>query len=130
MKDFLVEFTENGAIVHKDPSIIASKKDLPFCFLNPNLSKISGISPSYWAYNNGEIVPVSAEEKKRRDEHHQEKLPEPSVSLKTILDEFDNKMVEKLEKVHSVAKNLNNQLLVYKIALAISLILSLIGVFK
>jgi hypothetical protein len=33
MKDILVEFTDNGAIIHKDPSVIASKKDLPYCFL-------------------------------------------------------------------------------------------------
>lgn len=93
MKDILVEFTDYGAKVHKDPSVIAEKKGLPYCFFNPDLSKVSGVSPSYWiSTHDGEILPASLEERKRRDDYHQNRPPENSVSLKQLLNEMDEKI--------------------------------------
>jgi Asp-tRNA(Asn)/Glu-tRNA(Gln) amidotransferase C subunit len=87
MKDILVEFTDYGAIVHKNPSTILSKKDLPYCFFNPDLSKVSGVSPSYWVYSKeGTINQASPEERKRRDEYHKGKPLENTVSFKQTLD--------------------------------------------
>lgn len=99
MKDILVEFTDHGAIVHKDPSVIAAKRDLPYCFFNPELSKVAGVSPSYWVCNSDkEIVPASPEERKRRDEYHQNKPPENTVSLQQTLDQMQMAIASDLEQ--------------------------------
>lgn len=99
MKDILVEFTDHGAIVHKDPSVIAAKRDLPYCFFNPELSKVAGVSPSYWVCNEDkEIVPASPEERKRRDEYHHNKPPENTVSLKQTMDQVLDEVYADLEK--------------------------------
>lgn len=98
MKDILVEFTDHGAIVHKDPSVIAAKRDLPYCFFNPELSKVAGVSPSYWVCNEDkEIVPASPEERKRRDEYHHNKPPENTVSLKQTMDQVLDEVYTDLE---------------------------------
>lgn len=113
MKDILVEFTDYGAIIHKDPSVISSKKDLPFCFFNPNLSKVSGVSPSYWVYSSdNEIVPASPEEKKRRDEYHKGKPSENTVSLKQTIDlmrqEICDDIQEDINVIQEKIKNLES----------------------
>lgn len=46
MKNYLVEFTEKGARIYKDPVIIEQKKNNPNVLLNPELPK--GVSPSFW----------------------------------------------------------------------------------
>lgn len=47
--DFLVEFLEKGgAWVIKDPTLIAAKKDSPDVLLNPVISHLRGVSPSFW----------------------------------------------------------------------------------
>lgn len=129
MKDILVEFTDYGAKVHKDPSVIAEKKGLSHCLFNPDLSKVSGVSPSYWVCNkDGEILPASLEEQKRRDEYHQSKPPENVLSLKQTLDEIREeidasvvenkdcleKQIKELEQLINIDKqnlhDINNQL--------------------
>jgi hypothetical protein len=99
MKDILVEFTDNKAILHKDPLVISSKKDLPYCFLNPDLSKVSGISPSYWVYNKElGIIPASIEEQKRRDEYFNNKPPENEISLSQTLDNMQKTLSSNLKE--------------------------------
>jgi hypothetical protein len=71
MKDILVEFTEYGAIIHKDQKVIESKSNDDKCFLNPDLSKVVGISPSFWMLNEyNKIVKCSEEEMQRRKTYH------------------------------------------------------------
>ena len=111
MKNILVEFTDHGAIVHKDPSIIAAKRDLPYCFFNPELSKVAGVSPSYWVCNSDkEIVPASPEERKRRDEYHDTKPPENTVSFKQTMDELLDEVYEDLEKNIEDLQCINEQI--------------------
>jgi hypothetical protein len=125
MKDILVEFTDYGAIVHKNPLVISSKKDLPYCFFNPDLSKVSGVSPSYWVYINEEIIPASPEEKKRRDEYHKGKPPENTVSLKQTMDlmrqeicedtqesikQFSDDILKSIDDVKGELYSINNEM--------------------
>lgn len=162
MKDILVEFTNHGAVIHKKESVISSKKDLPNCILNPDLSAVSGVSPSYWMLTEfGKIIKCSEEEIKKRNEHHSSvvsdvlnkknelsvindvaeelklsikdqeivlngKINDLSMSLDFVIKCFrDNKDLNK-EKF----KELEKQLYMYKIALIVSVIIALIGVFK
>jgi hypothetical protein len=47
--DYLVEFLESGgARVIKDPLLIAKKRDLPNVLLSPDISHLTGVSPSFW----------------------------------------------------------------------------------
>jgi hypothetical protein len=112
MKDILVEFTENGAIVHKDPKKIESLKDMPYCFFNPDLSKVSGISPSYWVYVNDEIISASPEEKKRRDEYRRIKPSENTVSLKQTVElmrqELYNDFKQDIEELEQSVQEIKN----------------------
>lgn len=97
MKDIIVEFTEYGAVVHKDAAIIASLKDVPHCFFNPDLSKVSGVSPSFWALNEvGEIVKASPEEIQRRNDYLTSK-PAANPSLKTTLDTLKQEVFDEME---------------------------------
>jgi D-ribose pyranose/furanose isomerase RbsD len=99
MKDLLVEFTDNGAILHKDPAVIEEKKGLPYCFINPDLSNVIKVSPSYWVYNSdGEIVPASPEERKRRDELQSVKPNENTVSLKKTLSKLTEDLTDHCNK--------------------------------
>lgn len=91
MKDILVEFTDHGAIIHKDPSIIASKKDLSNCVLNPDTSSVTGVSPSFWKLNeSNRIVKCSQEEIDNRVEFHTKKEVENNTNIfsKTVVDEI------------------------------------------
>ena len=98
MKDILIEFTEYGAVIHKDAAIIASLKDVPHCFFNPDLSKVSGVSPSFWALNEaGEIVKASPEEIQRRNDYLTSK-PAANPSLKTTLDTLKQEIYSDMEQ--------------------------------
>jgi hypothetical protein len=94
MKDILIEFTEYGAIIHKDSAKIESLKDLPHCFFNPDLSNVSGVSPSFWSLDeSGTIVKASQEEIVRRNEYLTSK-PAETPSLKTTLDGLKQEILE------------------------------------
>jgi hypothetical protein len=94
MKDILIEFTEYGAIIHKDSAKIESLKDLPHCFFNPDLSNVSGVSPSFWSLDeSGTIVKASQEEIARRNEYLTSK-PAETPSLKTTLDGLKQRILE------------------------------------
>jgi DNA-binding transcriptional regulator GbsR (MarR family) len=76
-------------------------------FFNPDLSKVSGVSPSYWIYANDEIVQASPEERKRRDEYHNNKPPENTVSFKQVLDDFHQELSNDLQEN---IKEINNSI--------------------
>ncbi len=100
MKDILVEFTEYGAIIHKDSAKIESLKDLPHCFFNPDLSNVSGVSPSFWSLDqSGTIVKASQEEIARRNEYLTSK-PAETPSLKTTLDGLKQEILGEMETLH------------------------------
>jgi glutathionyl-hydroquinone reductase len=100
MKDILVEFTEYGAIIHKDSAKIESLKDLPHCFFNPDLSNVSGVSPSFWSLDeSGTIVKASQEEIVRRNEYLTSK-PAETPSLKTTLDGLKREILGEMETLH------------------------------
>jgi hypothetical protein len=116
MKDILVEFTEKGAVIHKDPLIISAKKSLPHCFLNPDLSKVSGISPSYWDYSiTGQIIPASKEKVKNIDEQ-----VKSNKNIKNFNKDFLESCIKKQQK----------QLIIHRVIIIIMSILLLIGVIK
>lgn len=100
MKDILVEFTEYGAIIHKDSAKIESLKDVPHCFFNPDLSNVSGVSPSFWSLDqSGTIVKASQEEIARRNEYLTSK-PAETPSLKTTLDGLKQEILGEMETLH------------------------------
>jgi hypothetical protein len=100
MKDILVEFTEYGAIIHKDSAKIESLKDMPHCFFNPDLSNVSGVSPSIWSLDHsGTIVKASQEEIARRNEYLTSK-PAETPSLKTTLDGLKQEILGEMETLH------------------------------
>jgi hypothetical protein len=104
MKDILIEFTEYGAIIHKDSAKIESLKDLPHCFFNPDLSNVSGVSPSFWSLDeNGAIVKASQEEIVRRNEYLTSK-PAETPSLKTTLDGLKQEILSEIEVRHQEIK--------------------------
>jgi hypothetical protein len=104
MKDILVEFTEYGAIIHKDSAKIESLKDMPHCFFNPDLSNVSGVSPSFWSLDeSGTIVKASQEEIARRNEHLTSK-PAETPSLKTTLDGVKQEILSEIEVRHQEIK--------------------------
>ena len=104
MKDILVEFTEYGAIIHKDSAKIESLKDLPHCFFNPDLSNVSGVSPSFWSLDeSGTIVKASQEEIVRRNEYLTSK-PAETPSLKTTLDGVKQEILGEMEVRHQEIK--------------------------
>jgi hypothetical protein len=104
MKDILIEFTEYGAIIHKDSAKIESLKDLPHCFFNPDLSNVSGVSPSFWTLDeNGTIVKASQEEILRRNEYLTSK-PAQTPSLKTTLDGVKQEILGEMEVRHQEIK--------------------------
>jgi len=108
MKDILVEFTEYGAIIHKDSAKIESLKDMPHCFFNPDLSNVSGVSPSFWSLDqSGTIVKASQEEIARRNEYLTSK-PAETPSLKTTLDGLKQEILGEMEVRHQeIKKNID-----------------------
>ena len=117
MKDILVEFTEYGAIIHKDSFKIESLKDMPHCFFNPDLSNVSGVSPSFWALNeSGTIVKASQEEIARRNEYLTSK-PAETPSLKTTLNEIKKEINQDIQnnidqiynKIDEIKQIINNE---------------------
>lgn len=116
MKDILVEFTEKGAIIHKDPLVISEKKSLPFCFLNPDLSEVNGISPSYWDYTStGKIVPASSKKVKQININN-----EYGKNPKNFNESFLEKHIKKQRK----------EIIIHRFILTTFIIMYFIGVIK
>ena len=85
MKDILVEFTNNGAFIHKNKATIQEKTGKENCFLNPDLSRVSKISPSFWMLDEyGKIIPCPEEEMKRREAYHSATVATPKAAGGTI----------------------------------------------
>lgn len=53
MKQYIVEFAQNGARIHKDPKVIAVKRKQENVLLNPTLPK--SVNPKYWFKDGGKI---------------------------------------------------------------------------
>ena len=116
MKDILVEFHDYGAIIHKDPSVIASKKDLPYCFFNPDLSKVEGVSPSFWKLDEfGRILKCADEEIQRRIKFYEEKRVSIRESgsnnnlFEEIREEFYNELEVLSEKINNYLEHLTSE---------------------
>lgn len=62
--DFLVEFSEHGARIIKDPSLIESKKSQPNVLINPEISHLAGISPSFWVKDGDKVGHMGINESK------------------------------------------------------------------
>lgn len=62
--DYLVEFLDIGARVIKDPSLIEAKKGQANVLLNPDISHLKGVSPSFWVRNGETITHMGLEESK------------------------------------------------------------------
>lgn len=116
MKDILVEFTEYGAIIHKDPAKIEEKKDSPNCFVNPDLSKVYGVSPTFWSLNEySKIIKCSEEEMQRRNTYHRtvvttENPKVEKVNIEDLRQEFDEKFGQSEEKVRDELNRLKQEL--------------------
>lgn len=66
MKDRLLIFTQTGARLEKDPLVIEKYKGHPNTVLNPDLSKVVGLSPHFWKLDDGQVLPVPVEDRKAR----------------------------------------------------------------
>lgn len=115
MKNILVEFTDHGAIIHKSESVIEEKKDLPHCLLNPDLSSVSGVSPSYWMLTeSGKIAKCSSEEIERRNNHHASIASSASPKMQLIDDlrqelysDFEVNLNDLKSELYSLINDLN-----------------------
>lgn len=96
--DYLVEFLEVGARVIKDPLLIEKKKDLPNVLLNPDLSHLRGVSPSFWV-KDGAVVGSLTPEQSRKivmesldDGHSYDTIADAPFSK-------DSKIMAKIEQI-------------------------------
>jgi hypothetical protein len=96
--DYLVEFLDSGARIIKDPILVQKKKDLPNVILNPDLTHLKGISPSFWVQEGDTIGTLH-----------------PNESLKQVMDSLsevhpfdrpgdaqfsaDSKFIQKIEEI-------------------------------
>ena len=62
MKNTLVEFGEYGARIYKDPKIIEQKMSQDNVLVNPDISHLKGISPSFWVKNGSLIEAITPQE--------------------------------------------------------------------
>ena len=107
MRNILVEITDYGAVIHKDSSIIEAKKSLSNCILNPDLSGVMGISPSYWTISNGKIVAASKQEIQKRNDYHQKVSDAVSPTVST-LSSFKEEIYADLEEgIQQLEKSIN-----------------------
>lgn len=60
--EILIEFTNSGARIIRDPNIISIKKQQDNVLLNPDTSHLSGISPSFWKKDGKAIVSMDRDE--------------------------------------------------------------------
>jgi hypothetical protein len=96
--DFLVEFLESGARIIKDPILVEKKKDSPNVILNPDLSHLKGISPSFWVKEGNTIGTLHPNESLKQvmdslSENHPFDLPGEAVFSS------DSKFIRKIEEI-------------------------------
>lgn len=96
-KSILVQFSDYGATIIKDPVQIEKLTGQPNCFLDPDLSKVYGVSPAYWTLNEyNKIIKCSEEEMQRRNTYHRtvvtgEKQTVEKVHISDLKKEFKDK---------------------------------------
>jgi rRNA maturation protein Rpf1 len=94
---YLVEFTDKGARVIKDLSQIEEKKGQPNTLLDPDLSHVRNISPSFWVKVGELVEPMPIEERKAQyerihsglEQEEKEALPEFSSDFKKFKEEIN-----------------------------------------
>lgn len=62
--DYLVEFSDIGARIIKDPNLIEQKLNQENVLLNPDISHLVGISPSFWVKENDKVGHIGIQESK------------------------------------------------------------------
>jgi hypothetical protein len=109
--DYLVEFLDTGARVIKDPHLVDKKRHLPNVLLNPKISHLRGISPSFWMRDGEGISVKDFNESKKQvldsiEDFHsfatEKDLPFSSSSkFFTKISEIDAKHDEKIMNLHT-----------------------------
>jgi hypothetical protein len=102
--DFLVEFLESGARIIKDPILVEKKKDSPNVILNPDLSHLKGISPSFWVKEGNTIGTLHPNESLKQvmdslSENHPFDLPGEAIFSS------DSKFIQKIEEIDAKREN-------------------------
>ena len=136
MSNILVEFKDNGTVrIHKDEQIIADKKDQLNVLLNPNVSHLVGISPSFWKRVGNAVEKMTEEEimslKSKlilpiinESTLIKQKIEEKADNFQEIYDKMDasfnihakrienikNEAKTDIDEVYTLIKNLNNTL--------------------
>jgi hypothetical protein len=96
--DYLVEFLESGARIIKDPLLVQKKKDLPNVIMNPDLSHLKGVSPSFWVKEGDTIGTLHPNESMKQiidslSEVHPYSTPQDAPFS------ADSKFIKKLEEI-------------------------------
>jgi len=102
--DYLVEFLESGARIIKDPLLVQKKKDLPNVILNPDLSHLKGVSPSFWVKEGDTIGTLHTNESMKQvmdslSEVHPYSTPQDAPFS------VDSKFIKKLEEIDAKREN-------------------------
>lgn len=88
--DYLVEFLDIGARIIKDPSLIEAKKGQENVLLNPDISHLKGVSPSFWVKDGETITHMGLEESKEMifgtNSFHDMVLREPPIPAQSKLE--------------------------------------------
>lgn len=66
----VVVFTKNNARILKNPPDWRLMKGRPGVFVNPDLSRVQGVPPHFWAVSAGKIVPMSSYGRRKVVESH------------------------------------------------------------
>lgn len=113
--NFLLEITDAGGRIHRDPKVIDEKKDLPNCFLNPDLSKFQGISPSYFKVEDGKIAVIPKHDRSIVSATaHFSKAYDGTVHVKKALEdatkELTSDMYERIQRLEHCLDIVNQEL--------------------
>lgn len=73
---FVVIFTEDNAIIEKDPERFAQALRYDGSILNPDLSFVKGIPPHFWKQVGNNVFPMTRPEKIKRMKDRGDNLPD------------------------------------------------------
>jgi len=102
--DYLVEFLESGARIVKDPLLVQKKKDLPNVLVNPDISHLKGVSPSFWVKEGDTIGTLHPNESLKQV---MESLSEvhPFSTSQDAPFSVDSKFIKKIEEIDAKREN-------------------------
>jgi hypothetical protein len=99
--DFLVEFLESGgARIIKDALLVEKKKNFPNVLLNPDISHLKGISPSFWI-KDGSVIDshppdvIEKQVRKSLSDYH------PFSTQQEVEFSPDSKFISKIDEINS-----------------------------